>query len=87
MRQPRPTHPLKFWVITRAGLPANVIGLRYQTSETAASTTALVTLFAFVFSSDGSWAVEIVMIAVAGEAGVSDSVLAFITDPGFISGL
>lgn len=81
------TDPLKFWVITLIRLPENVTGLRYQTSETAASTTALVELFvafAFVFSFGVSVGVN---MKVAATVGVSDSAFVVITGIGFKSGL
>ena len=81
------TDPLKFCVITLVRLPENVTGLRYQTSETAASTTALVELFvalAFVFSFGVSVGVD---MRVAAKAGVSGSAFTVITGIGFISGL
>lgn len=77
------TDPLKFWVMTRVRLPENVMGLRYQTSETAACKTAL------VFSFGVSWVADMATAATAvvANVGESDSALGFITDPGFKSGL
>ena len=64
--------------MTRVRLPANEMGLRYQTSETAARKTAL------VFSFGESWVADIAVVVSVGKSG---SALGFITDPGFKSGL
>lgn len=76
--------PLKFWVIIRMCLPANVMGLRYQTSETEASTTVFVELVvapAFGLSFGASPVANMVEVAALG---VSESVLVT-TAPGFKS--
>ena len=84
------TDPLKFWVITRVRLPAKVTGLRYQTSEAAASMTASADRFAvfvFVPSFGVSVVVDIVAVAVMVTVGVSDPGWAVIRGSGFKSGL
>jgi len=79
------TDPLKFWVIIRMRLPANVTGLRYQTSETAAPATAFVR--PFVFSFDVARVVNMGAVALVVKVGVSGSASVLITAPGFKSGL
>ena len=89
MRQAILTDPLKFWVIIRMRFPVNVMGLRYQTSDTAASTSGsadLLVVFAVVFSVGVSVVVDIVAVAVV--VWVSDSGLTVgIEGLGFKSGL
>jgi len=84
------TDPLKFWVIIRVRLPAKVTGLRYQTSETAASMTPSVggfVVFTFVPSFGVSVVVDIVVVGVVVTVGVSESGWVVIRGLGFKSGL
>ena len=74
----------------RVRLPANVTGLRYQTSETAASMTAFAdrfVVFALVPSFGVSVVVDIVAVGVVVIVGVSDPGLVVIRGLGFKSGL
>jgi len=77
------TDPLKFWVMIRVRLPANMMGLRYQTSEMAASTTAFIFALLFGVSVVGGVVVAELPITI----GVSGSVLVVIIGFGFKSGL
>lgn len=84
------TDPLKFWVIILVRLPTKVMGLRYQTSETAASTTALAdrfVVFGFVPSFGVSVVVDIVAVGVVVIVGVLDPGWVVIRGLGFVSGL
>ena len=77
-------------MIIRVRLPAKVTGLRYQTSEAAASMAAFAdrfVVFAFVPSFGVSVVVDIVAVGVVVTVGVPDAGWVVIRGLGFESGL
>lgn len=76
--------PLKLWVIIRVRLPANDMGLRYQASETEASTAAFAVFFVAV-AFELLLGVSVVVDITAEPTTPGVAVSAVITDLGFKS--